>query len=387
MNLDDAMEAASSRSKQANTRSLGKLAELLERSGIDLDDVAKVSKVRAWQGFYKDEEGEAHTVDMHGIELVPTWASGPAWPVVAPARPLTAKPRPAPKKARSEETIIIAPDPQIGYRWYEDGSFDPFQDERAIDISLQVIRDARPTRIVNLGDTCDFPEWSSKFTVTPEFMFTTQKTIDRVHRYIVEQKTEAPEGCNIDLLEGNHDGRLPAAITKNAMAALRLRRANAPEEWPVLSLQNLLRLEEIGNVTYHDGYPAGRVKLAHGGLDQTPLYAIHGERLTVSSVVKNERQSYVQGHIHRIQDFYETFEIDGERVVVNAWSPGCLSRVDGAVPSVKGKDNIRGVPLKRWENWQQGIGVVTVQSDGTWSKEIIEIRSGRAVWRGNEYTA
>jgi hypothetical protein len=215
---------------------------------------------------------------------------------------------------------------------------------------------------------------------------TTQPTIDRVHKYLVEQMTEAPEGCKVGLIEGNHDNRLPLAITKNAMAALRLRKANSPDSWPVLSLQHLLRLDELG-VTYYDGYPAGRVKLCQGGPEQTPLYAVHGERLTVSAVAKNERQSFVQGHIHRIQDHYETFDVDGERVTVNAWSPGCLSRVDGAVPSTKGSNNIKGHPIKRMENWQQGVGIITVMPDGSWSKEIVEIRNGRAIWRGKEYVA
>ena len=163
-----------------------------------------------------------------------------------------------------------------------------------------------------------------------------------------------------------------------------MRQANAPDTWPVLSLQHLLRLEELG-VTYRDGYPATRVKLAAGGEMQTPLHAVHGERLTVSAVAKNERQSYVQGHIHRIQDHYETSEYDGQPVIVNVWSPGCLSRVDGSIPSTKGGSDARGVPVLRWENWTQGIGVVTVMADGTWEKEIVPIRNGRGVWRGQEY--
>ena len=363
---------------------LGKIADLLERNGIDVDDIGRVQKVNLWQGFMKGEDGEPQVVDLAGVTLSPSWETGPEWPVVAPARSVAAKPRPAPKATPSAQTIVICPDPQIGCRRYEDGHLAWFQDDRAIDLSLQIIRDAKPTRIVNLGDTCDFPEWSSKFLVSPEFVLTTQPTIDRTHRYLAEQLTEAPSGCVSDLMEGNHDNRLPIAITKNAMAALRLRQANAPETWPVLSLQHLLRLDELG-VQYHDGYPAGRVKLADGTAPQTPLYAVHGERLTVSAVAKNERQSYVQGHIHRIQDHYETYEVDGEQVIVNAWSPGTLALTDGTIPSTKGGSDARGRPVRRWENWTQGVGVVSVMPDGSWEKEIVPIRNGVAVWRGQEY--
>ena len=383
MGLADALDGAQVPSKSAT---LGKIADLLERNGIDVDDVGRVQRMNLWQMGYVDKDGDAQAVDLVGVQLSPAWAEGPEWPVVAQAAPVVAKPRPAPKAVAAGSTIIIAPDPQIGFRRYEDGTLDPFHDDRAIAVHLQIIRDAKPAQIINLGDTCDFPEWSSKFLVSPEFVLTTQPTIDRTHRHLAEQQTEAPAGCEVKMLEGNHDNRLPIAITKNAMAALRLRQANTPESWPVLSLQHLLRLDELG-VTYVDGYPAGRVKLADGAGHQTPLYAIHGERLTVSAVAKNERQSFVQGHIHRIQDHYETYEVDGEPVIVNAWSPGCLSRVDGSIPSTKGGSDARGFPVKRWENWTQGVGVVTVLPDGSWEKEIVPIRDGRAIWRGKEYTA
>jgi len=382
--LADEARAIAPVPKQAT---LGKIADLLERNGIDIDDVGKVAKVNLWQGFMKGEDGTPEVVDLVGVQLSPHWAEGPQWPVVAPAAPVNAKPRAVPaKRPVGVQTIFIAPDPQVGFRRYEDGTLDPFHDERAIDVHLQILRDAKPTSIINLGDTCDFPEWSSKFLVSPEFVLTTQPTLDRTHRYLAEQLTEAPADCESFMLEGNHDNRLPIAITKNAMAALRLRKANCPDDWPVLSLQSLLRLDELG-VTYVDGYPAGRVKLAQGFGHQSPLYAIHGERLTVSAVAKNERQSYVQGHIHRIQDHFETYEVDGEPVIVNVWSCGTLARVDGSIPSTKGGTDIKGRPVKRWENWTQGVGIVNVMPDGSWEKEIIPIRDGRAIWRGKEYSA
>ena len=40
---------------------LGKIAELLDRSGIDPEEIGSVEKVRIseWQGITKNEEGEA----------------------------------------------------------------------------------------------------------------------------------------------------------------------------------------------------------------------------------------------------------------------------------------------------------------------------------------
>jgi hypothetical protein len=377
---------------QSRTAALGRIADLLDRNGIDLAEIGAITKVNLWQGFSKDQEtGENNVVDLVGVQIAPAWAEGPQWPVVQQAAPTLIRPKPR-KSATSGTVIAILPDPQIGYRRNETGDLDPFHDEHAIDVALQIVADAKPHRIINLGDSCDFAEWSSKFTISPEMVLTTQPTIDRLHRFIAEQIAAAPDDCQITLMEGNHDARLPLAITKNAMAALRLRRANTPDSWPVLSMPHLLRLDDFGQLangqpraTYIAGYPAARIKLAAGNDTITPLFAVHGERLTVSAVAKNERQSFVQGHIHRIQDHWATFDVDGQPIIVNAWSPGCLCRIDGAVPSTRGATDPRGVPIRRIEDWQQGCAIITVSDDGSWSKELVPITNGNATWRGRTY--
>lgn len=391
MSLSDAL--ANQQPEPSRTATLGRIAELLERNNIDVSEIGAITKVALWQGFSKNlETGENDVVDLMGVQIAPSWETGPSWPTVQPAPPKIVRPRPAPKTERTSHTIVILPDPQIGYRRTESGDLNAFHDEAAIDVALQIVADAKPNHVVTLGDSCDFPEWSSKFVISPEMVLTTQPTIDRLHQFIADQIASSPADCRFTLLEGNHDARLPLAITKNAMAALRLRRANAPDDWPVLSMPHLLRLDDFGTietgeqrVTYASGYPAARVKLAAGSDSITPLFAVHGERLTVSAVAKAERQSMVQGHIHRIQDHWTTFDCDGQPLVVNAWSPGCLCRIDGAVPSVRGAVDARGNTIRRIEDWQQGCAVVTVQADGSWTKELIHISNGRAIWRGREY--
>ena len=114
--MADLDELLAGNAKQPSKQStLGKLADLLERSGVDLDSVARVKTVRAWQGFYKDADGQAQTVDMHGIEFVPTFADGPAWPVVqqGPAVKLPAN-RTQAAKADGWRTAVVLPDIQVG---------------------------------------------------------------------------------------------------------------------------------------------------------------------------------------------------------------------------------------------------------------------------------
>jgi hypothetical protein len=254
-----------------------------------------------------------------------------------------------------------------------------------MDVALQITKAAKPDHIVNIGDFLDLPEWSTKFLVLPEFVLTTQPTIDTAHQFLAKQRAIAPN-AEISLLAGNHDNRLGLAIAKNAMAALRLRRADKPEEWPVMSVPYLLRLEDL-DVKYVGGYPAGRVQLTKGGHGVTALWAIHGEKLDIAKVTKSERQSFVQGHIHRIAHHTQTYEIASKPETVVAFSPGCLCRIDGAVPSTKGGVDDHGRPVLRYEDWQQGMAVVTELPDGYWTVEVIPIHDGQAVYRGKVFNS
>jgi hypothetical protein len=364
---------------------MGKLADLLERSGINPDEIGKVERINVWQGFLKDENGEAQLVDMAGIVLSPEWAEGPQYPVVQPAAPTLVRPLKSSKTKTDTRVTVILPDPQIGYRRVGEEMI-PMHDERAMSIALQIVRDMKPDAIVNLGDFIDLPEWSSKFLVLPEFVLTTQPAIDRAHRFLAEQKAVVSEDTEIVLIAGNHDDRLGKAIARNAMAAMRLKRADVPNEFPVLSIPFLLRLDDLG-VKYISGYPAGRHKITNGNDIITPLYAIHGEKLDVAKVATSERQSFVQGHIHRFAMHSQTYEIDGTPKFVMAFSSGCLCRIDGAVPSTKSATDDHGTPLTRWESWQQGVAVVTENPDGYWTAEMVPIYNGTSVFRGKTYKA
>lgn len=383
MGIEDALSQGNIGSARER---LGKLVELLERSGINPDEIGRVEKINVWQGFLKDNEGNPQLVDMAGIVLSPEWAEDPEYPVVQQAAPTIVKPVKITPNTTNLETLVILPDPQIGYMRLSDGEMIACHDEDAMDVALQITRHAKPDSVINLGDFLDLPEWSSKFLVLPEFVMTTQPTIDRAHRFLAEQRAVAPNAKMV-LIAGNHDNRLGLAIAKNAMAALRLRRAEAPKEWAVLSIPFLLRLDDL-DVEYVGGYPAGRYKIAEACPEagQTPFYAIHGEKLDMQKLAKAERQSFVQGHIHRQALHHETYEINGNTETVLAVSPGCLCRVDGAVPSTKNGVDEHGRPLVRFENWQQGMMIVTVdKTSGRYDTELIRIHKGQATWRGKSF--
>lgn len=379
MSLADDLSAASAPSK------LGALADLLERSGISMEDVGRVERVNAWQGFYKDDDGEAHKVDMHGISLVPKWADGPEWPVVdrGPAVKLPARKTTTRQTTGEWQTAVVLPDIQAGYFRGPDG-LEPTHDEVALAVALRIVKAAKPAQVVLVGDNADFPELG-RYRVSPAFAQTTQATIDRLAVLCAELRQAAPD-ADIVWLAGNHEERLPNYILDNARAAFGLRQGNTPESWPILSMPHLCRMDDHG-VRYVPGYPASshwvtpRLKVVHGD-----KHTSNGS--TAHKYLGSEKTSVVFGHVHRREYAARTREDhDGPKEVMAA-SPGCLARTDGAVPSTKGGLDLDGRPMKRHEDWQQGCAVVDYHVEtGDFAYENVAIHSGRARWRGKEYSA
>lgn len=371
----------------SRTEILGKVADLIERSGIDVSEIARIDKIRigGWDGFSKDQDGEPVVTPLETAEVIftPTIAAGPAWPVIQQANPVSL---PAPKPRRTKKskwkTAVIVPDPQIGFRRDLDNleKLDPFHDEAAMSVVLGVIDQLEPDLIVNLGDKLDLAE-IGRWVKEPGFQRTTQATLDRGHLFLAEQRARAPR-AEIRYLEGNHEARLPRWIMENAGWAFGIRPANLPESWPVMSVPFLLRMDEL-NVEYVPGYPAGITFI------NERLACVHGSKVrssgsTAAAVIDDERISVIFGHVHRIELQHKTRRVYGGARSSLAASPGCLSRTDGAVPSTKGAVDPLGNAVAAVENWQQGFAVVTYQDgDAPFSVELVPIHEGEALFRGS----
>lgn len=391
------MTVADELTKELAKTRLGSLADLLEKQGVAIEDIGKIRSVGFVEGDYqaiaRDPDGEirVHDLQKHAttISFSPAWEEGPKWPVVQQGAPVKVTPRKASATWESEtiKRAFILPDVQIGFRRYEDGTMDPFHDERAIDVALQAMYDYDPHVVILVGDVLDFAEASTKFTQEPSFAQTTQAAIDRGTELLAQVKANCREGTIVIFMEGNHDRRIQNFITDNAKFALYLKKGNStPEDWPVLSVPYLLRMDELG-VTYHGGYPANRYFI------NDRLCVIHGSKVrsggsTASAVVDDERVSTIFGHIHRIEEKYKTRHTrNGPRHTLAATS-GCLCRIDGAVPSTKGSTDPLGRPLFSAEDWQNGLGTVEYEEGEGWfdynSYLIVE---GRMRFNGKTYNS
>lgn len=362
---------------------LGKIAELLNRNNIDVEEVGSIKRVSLYQSLTKNDLGQAEVHDLMGIQFNPKWAEGPEWPVVQPGPAIKLPVRKVMQSnAEGYKVAVILPDMQIGYYRNADGSLEPTHDEEALSISMAIIKKLRPDRIIMVGDNLDFPEFG-KYRLSPAYAITTQASIDRATTLCAELRAAAPEAV-IDWISGNHEERLVNFILDNAKVSFGLRRGNTPDSWPCLSVPYLCRFNDYG-VNYVAGYPAGQVWI------NQRLKVIHGNKVrsngsTAHAYLNDSKVSVIYGHIHRREWAERSREDwDGAKTIMAA-SPGTLARCDGAVPSTKGGMDLDGRPMTIVEDWQQGLAVVSYEDgEGAFWYEQIPIHNKTAFFRGKVY--
>ena len=363
---------------------LGKIADLLDRQGISVDEVGKINRVSLYQSLTKNDDGEAEVHDLIGLQFSPAWETGPQFDPVRQGPPVkvTCRPGKGLPKPEGMETAVILPDMQIGYYRAADGALEPTHDEQAISIAESIIVALQPDQIVLVGDNLDAPEFG-KYRLSPAFAQTTQASIDRATELCFRLRALAPNS-RITWIAGNHEERISNATLDNLKAAFGIKRGLAPDSLPVLSIPFLCRMDEA-QIDYKPGYPAG----SHWINER--LRVIHGDKVasggsTAHKYLANSKTSVIYGHVHRREWAERSREdFDGPKTIMAA-SPGTLARCDGSVPSTKGGLDLEGRPLPITEDWQQGLAVVTYQpGDGEFWYEQIPIHSGRAYWRGRLY--
>lgn len=295
----------------------------------------RLTSRKEYQGFYKDNEGEAHVVDMESKSFEPQVDTGD---FIRQAAPTIVRPTRRKRPTRSDSVTLAFGDAQI-----------PFHDERALSLALTAITEVQPDNVVLLGDMLDLP-MQGRFLGRPEWANTVQESIDRFHLFLAEIR--ARHLGRIAVIHGNHEERMPKMLRRDAAELIGLRRANAEKELGVLTLSYLCRYDELG-VEAYTGYPNGRLWL------EDNLQAIHGtetKRQGQSAVnyLRKEQVSTLYGHDHRLAVAWQTRNTRLGGVACVAASPGCLARTDGYVPSFAYSVDDMGDFVPRAEDWQQG---------------------------------
>ena len=240
----------------------------------------------------------------------------------------------------------------------------PFQDDRAREVALQLVRDFQPDLMITQSDGLDFYAVSS-FDKNPARVATDlQKEIDAWKAGQREWISAAPRAKRRALL-GNHEDRLRRYLWKH------------PELYSleVLKFDNLLGYNELNiewsgqdyghdEVVLHD-----RLVIKHGKLVR--------QRSGMSAYAELEKENFalsvLTGHTHRGGVSYITTRFG----IRSAYECFCLCRLDPEYVA--------------HPNWQQGIVLAEVTDDWLCVEPIpihtTSLGKKLAIWRGKEYGA
>lgn len=277
-------------------------------------------------------------------------------------------------------TAVIMPDAQR-----------PFHDPAAVDVALQILnfvhRSEGVDDIIHLGDDLDLPDFG-KHRSAPDVCGQINDAIEQQYRVLATERAMCPD-ARLVWVAGNHENRVTNWLVDHAPMLLGLQRPDQDDPNPILSIPFLCRLDEL-NVEYLDPYPEGELWLndhlrcIHGSIAKSQLGATAAHYLNQGNV------STIYGHIHRSELLYQTRHTRRGPRTYMAGSPGSLCKLDGSVPSTRSGINARGEQGRTsGESWQNGIWVLSYQTDGPqlFSIEPVQIWDGWAHFRGKSFAA
>lgn len=235
-----------------------------------------------------------------------------------------------------------------------------YEDERCIDIFLQMVADARPGTIVLNGDLPDllavsrFPkDWRQTWSLADE---------KRAMGDFLWKLYQAAPGANVIETNANHSGNGAESRWQRYLSERLGELANLPGF-----------IERVGydRIWYPDGEWC-KIKLVDNYTITKGLIAIHGDVVrgkagaSAMGMLEKYRVNLIHGHTHRMAATgYRVPAIGGQKEhQMRAYEGGCMCKLSAPYGGVM--------------NWQQGFSIV--RSDGaSFGVEQVQIHEGVAV--------
>jgi predicted phosphodiesterase len=287
---------------------------LLAAHGLDKDEW-KIVRVRANRWGDEDDLRIQLRIDVEPSEVQLHFPDPDNW------KPL---PKPRKRKKAKVRTAAIIGDHHA-----------PHHDKTFHALFCEWLAEDKPDEIIVNGDLLDAATLS-RHRVIPDGGYDNPINECLQDAYnILRDYREAVPDAEIHLQRGNHDERLEHALIDNLTALYRVKAAE--DDVPALSLQRLLRLDEL-RVTYHGKEPWDRSKIIVLGNHR--LAARHGLSTTRNATKKALTDlggSTALGHSHRLSTEYRTTwhpEAGAEtRLAVEA---GCACEIEDGLGYISG---------------------------------------------------
>jgi Calcineurin-like phosphoesterase len=327
----------------------GDVRRLLEERGLSLSDWIIVrARVNEW-GSAESPESSQLRVDLE-----------PRMGMLMPARTDGWKPPKIPKaKKVGAERVALFGDHHV-----------PHHNKPLHAAVCAWLREFKPDRGIILGDLLDL-DAVSRHRRTPEWASSLQDNIDEAYS-LLRGYIEASPGTRWTMLNGNHEERLRNSILDNLSALHGLTRAGDDDEYPVLSIPFLLRLDELGIewTDPHGTYEHGQVNITSELAARHGWIASKGSGSSALKTIDHLRYSVIIGHTHRQSIVYHTaHSIDGKPRTLLGAEAGTLANIEGGLGYAVAPD------------WVNGFAVAECWPDGTFHVDLATAVAGRLLWR------
>lgn len=363
-----------------------KVAELLQRSGIDPTNIQRINRVNVWQAAKRGENDEWDVTDLVGVQLTPENENIEQFTPVEPARITPTKRKRVPS---SSQLLLVYGDGQVGYRRIIDPVTDesklvPLHNVPAHNIIQQLNARYRPQTTVNLGDFADMAEFSKFDPDSDHFHKTLGPAMRYIHDFYGQLVTDNPDAHHVEV-DSNHATRVKKQVLRNLPSMHDFVRPG--ESYPMMTYYSLANLARLG-IEFISGY--GGAEFVYGEENGPPIVFKHGVNTSniPGGTVRKEAQenpevNVVRGHGHSDEHVSITTR-SGRRLFYQQIGSSCIN--DGPVPGYHSAVDDHNQPVKYHNRRHQNtLAIIEDYGNGEYQVDIINVFKGVAHYRGEEF--
>jgi len=324
----------------------GDITKLLKSRGLDPSDW-KV--LRATVNRWSDQEQLKVMLEPRGLLPRPVRSDG--WKA------------PKPRKTRKGS----------GFTFVLSDHHCPLHDETMHALSVQMMRDLVPQRIVIAGDLIDYAAVSRHKKRGGEAGL--NESLQAAYDVLRSYRQACPD-ADIVFLDGNHEQRLFDALeSKGLLSVAQVQRPG--DDSPLLSTRHLLRLDELQiQQTFPPegcGYEHAEYRIPGGPAVRHGWLASQGAGSSALKTLDKLRRDIIVAHTHRSAVTWHTHWVEQDPVRLLALETGTMARLTE-----------QGMGYAIAPDWQNSFAVVQQHSNGFTADHAV-YQDGRLLWREHEW--